>query len=102
VITHHPSDVGVENVSDVGRHVNDWEHIAVWVQNDERKFMSASQHGEYEAKAADDVLWEDTRDPNTPVPSPTPTEPIKVMVVGTRCVPAAAVAGHQVMPSPGS
>jgi lysophospholipase L1-like esterase len=53
-------DVGVENVADVGGHVHDWEHIAVWVQNDQAKFVSASQHGNYEVKAASDVRWDGT------------------------------------------
>jgi lysophospholipase L1-like esterase len=53
-------DVGLENVDDVGGHVHDWEHIAVWVQNDQAKWVSASQHGNYEVKAASDVRWDET------------------------------------------
>ncbi|RYP03901.1 hypothetical protein DL764_004817 [Monosporascus ibericus] len=44
----------------LGGHRHDWEHIAVWVQNGEAKFVSASQHGDYETKAAQDVRWEGT------------------------------------------
>ncbi|WP_328786404.1 MULTISPECIES: NPP1 family protein [unclassified Streptomyces] len=53
-------DVAVEHWPDAGGHVHDWEHIAVWVQNDQAKWVSASQHGGYEIKAADDVLWDGT------------------------------------------
>ncbi|MCX5174406.1 NPP1 family protein [Streptomyces virginiae] len=53
-------DVAVEHWPDAGGHVHDWEHIAVWVQNDQAKWVSASQHGGYEIKAADDVVWDGT------------------------------------------
>jgi lysophospholipase L1-like esterase len=53
-------DVAVEHVVDAGGHVHDWEHIAVWVQNDQAKWVSASQHGHYEVKAAGDVRWDGT------------------------------------------
>lgn len=53
-------DVAVENVIDAGGHVHDWEHIAVWVQNDQAKFVAASQHGHYDVRAAGDVQWDGT------------------------------------------
>ncbi|WKD30886.1 NPP1 family protein [Streptomyces xanthophaeus] len=53
-------DVATELWQDAGGHVHDWEHIAVWVQNDQAKWVSASQHGNYEIKAAGDVLWDGT------------------------------------------
>jgi hypothetical protein len=52
-------DVSVENVIDAGGHTHDWEHIAVWVQNDEAKWVSASQHGKYVVKPAGDVRWDE-------------------------------------------
>lgn len=42
----------------LGGHRHDWEHIAVWTYNGEAQFVSASQHGDYEIKAAADVLWD--------------------------------------------
>lgn len=41
-------------------HRNDWEHIVVWAQNGEAKYVAASQHGDYEIKAASDVRWDGT------------------------------------------
>ncbi|KAI8626821.1 necrosis inducing protein-domain-containing protein [Xylariaceae sp. FL1651] len=53
-------DVVFANVPfDVG-HRNDWEHIAVWVQNGVPKYVAASMHGGYEIKAASDVRWDGT------------------------------------------
>jgi hypothetical protein len=40
-------DVAVEHVPDSGGHRHDWEHIAVWVKDDQAKWVSASQHGLY-------------------------------------------------------
>ncbi|KAI1873960.1 uncharacterized protein JN550_003229 [Neoarthrinium moseri] len=39
-------------------HRHDWEHIIVFVQNGVAKAVAASQHGNYETKAANDVRWE--------------------------------------------
>jgi lysophospholipase L1-like esterase len=58
-------DVSVENVIDAGGHTHDWEHIAVWVQNDQAKWVSASQHGKYVVKPASEVRWD--TDPDTGV-----------------------------------
>ncbi|XXH05160.1 hypothetical protein Hte_011585 [Hypoxylon texense] len=53
-------DVAVANFPfDLG-HRNDWEHIVVFVQDDEAKVVAVSQHGEYETKAAADVRWDGT------------------------------------------
>ena len=41
-------------------HTHDWEHIVVWVQNDEAKFVSVSQHGNYETRPTSDVRFEGT------------------------------------------
>lgn len=48
-------DVAVEHVIDAGGHRNDWEHIAVFVQNGELKVVAASAHGDYDTKSASDV-----------------------------------------------
>ena len=39
-------------------HSNDLEHVVVWVENDHARFVAVSQHGEYQVKSADQVLWE--------------------------------------------
>ncbi|KAI1376744.1 NPP1-domain-containing protein [Hypoxylon crocopeplum] len=53
-------DVAIANFPfDLG-HTNDWEHIAVFVQNDEAKVVSVSQHGGYQIKAASEVRWDGT------------------------------------------
>ncbi|KAK4221545.1 necrosis inducing protein-domain-containing protein [Podospora fimiseda] len=43
-----------------GGHRHDWEHIAVWVNSTTNKalFVGASQHGNFEIKAAKDVRWD--------------------------------------------
>ncbi|RYC62648.1 hypothetical protein CHU98_g3550 [Xylaria longipes] len=51
VLPYLPIDVG---------HRNDWEHIVVWAQGGEAKYVAASAHGDYEIKAAADVRWEGT------------------------------------------
>lgn len=48
------------NFWDVG-HRHDWEHIAVWVKDDKAQYVGASQHGNFEIKAASDVRWEGER-----------------------------------------
>lgn len=53
-------DVAVENVADCCGHTHDWEHIAVWVQNDQAQYVAASQHGHYDVRLASDVLWDGT------------------------------------------
>ncbi|KAL2019550.1 hypothetical protein VTK56DRAFT_9517 [Thermocarpiscus australiensis] len=41
-------------------HTHDWEHIQVWVRRstDTAEFVAASQHGNYEVRAAADVRWD--------------------------------------------
>lgn len=41
-------------------HTHDWEHVIVWVQGDQAKFVSVSQHEGYETKAASDAQFEDS------------------------------------------
>ncbi|WP_239153080.1 family 43 glycosylhydrolase [Virgisporangium aurantiacum] len=53
-------DVATPNCDCSAGHTHDWEHIAVWVQNDQAKWVSASAHGEYDVRMADDILWEET------------------------------------------
>jgi len=44
-------------------HKHDWEHIVVWVQDDQARYVSVSQHQGYEKKAASDVLFYDGTHP---------------------------------------
>ncbi|KAK6072699.1 hypothetical protein SCUP515_07279 [Seiridium cupressi] len=39
-------------------HRHDWEHIVIFVQDGVPKAVAASQHGDYETKAASDVRWD--------------------------------------------
>ncbi|KAK4641436.1 hypothetical protein QC761_501900 [Podospora bellae-mahoneyi] len=43
----HMYDYYFESDFGIGGHRHDWEHIAVWVQNGELKFVSASEHGKW-------------------------------------------------------
>jgi hypothetical protein len=54
-------DVNLEHVCGVGAgHRHDWEHVVVWVKNDEAKYVATSAHGKYHVYPAEDVRWEDT------------------------------------------
>lgn len=46
-----------QSVSGSG-HRHDIEHVVVWVQDGEAKYVSTSGHGEYGTKPADEVAWE--------------------------------------------
>ncbi|CAI4217808.1 unnamed protein product [Parascedosporium putredinis] len=50
-------DVAIQFFLDVG-HTHDWEHIAVWVRNGKAEYVGASQHGNFEIKAASQVRWD--------------------------------------------
>lgn len=41
-------------------HRHDLEHVVVWVFEDEARYVSASAHGDYDTRAAEDLLWEGT------------------------------------------
>ncbi|MEV6899821.1 NPP1 family protein [Amycolatopsis sp. NPDC051372] len=41
-------------------HKHDWEHIVVWVQDDQAKYISVSQHQGYETKPASEVPFQDS------------------------------------------
>ncbi|MFJ2397251.1 NPP1 family protein [Streptomyces sp. NPDC087843] len=53
-------DVAVQNVADAGGHVHDWEHIAVWVKDNQAQYVSTSAHGEYHFHPASEVRWDGT------------------------------------------
>lgn len=53
-------DVAVQHVADVGGHVHDWEHVAVWVKDGQAEYVATSAHGGYEVHKAGDVRWDGT------------------------------------------
>lgn len=46
--------------SSIGGHRHDWEHVVVWVQNDQARYVSTSIHGQFKVYAASSIRWEGT------------------------------------------
>ncbi|MEV0980177.1 NPP1 family protein [Streptomyces sp. NPDC049915] len=46
--------------SSLGGHRHDWEHVAVWVQDNQVKYVSTSNHGSFTVHAASEVRFEGT------------------------------------------
>ncbi|MEU5059130.1 MULTISPECIES: NPP1 family protein [unclassified Streptomyces] len=46
--------------SGLGGHRNDWEHVVVWVQNNEAKYVSTSAHGNFNVYSSDQIRWDGT------------------------------------------
>ena len=46
--------------SSIGGHRNDWEHVVVWVQNDQAQYVSTSAHGQFNVYASSSVRWDGT------------------------------------------
>lgn len=44
----------------LGGHRHDWEHVVVWVQGGEAKYVATSAHGDFDIYAADQMRWEGT------------------------------------------
>nr|WP_202425449.1 NPP1 family protein [Streptomyces sp. HUCO-GS316] len=44
----------------LGGHRHDWEHVVVWVQNNQVKYVSTSNHGDFTVHAASSVRFEGT------------------------------------------
>ncbi|KFH47006.1 hypothetical protein ACRE_021160 [Hapsidospora chrysogenum ATCC 11550] len=52
-------DVALEHVCGVGAgHRHDWEHVVVWVQDDQIRYIAASAHGDYDCRPVEDVRME--------------------------------------------
>ncbi|CAG9982291.1 unnamed protein product [Clonostachys byssicola] len=51
-------DVAVPYIGFLSGHRHDIEHIAVWVKDGAAQYVGASQHGNYEIRAASDVRWD--------------------------------------------
>ena len=50
-------DQGIVGPGSFG-HRHDIEHVIVWVKDDEAKYVSASAHGNYDRRPADQVIWD--------------------------------------------
>ncbi|MET8859115.1 NPP1 family protein [Streptomyces sp. NPDC004579] len=46
--------------SGLGGHRNDWEHVVVWVQDNEVKYVSTSAHGNFNIYTRDQIRWDGT------------------------------------------
>lgn len=46
--------------SGLGGHRHDWEHIVVWVQNSEARYVATSAHGNFDIHSRDRVRWDGT------------------------------------------
>ncbi|MFF9283150.1 NPP1 family protein [Streptomyces griseosporeus] len=44
----------------IGGHRHDWEHVVVWVQDNQVKYVSTSNHGSFTVHAASEVRFEGT------------------------------------------
>ncbi|GGX59055.1 NPP1 family protein [Streptomyces minutiscleroticus] len=44
----------------LGGHRHDWEHIVVWVQNDQAQYVSTSAHGDFSTYGRDQIRWDGT------------------------------------------
>jgi hypothetical protein len=46
--------------SGLGGHRHDWEHVVVWVQNNEARYVSTSAHGNFNVHGRDQIRWDGT------------------------------------------
>jgi hypothetical protein len=46
--------------SGLGGHRNDWEHVVVWVQNNQAQYVSTSAHGNFNVYSSDQIRWDGT------------------------------------------
>lgn len=46
--------------SSLGGHRHDWEHVVVWVQNNEARYVSTSAHGDFNVYNRDQIRWDGT------------------------------------------
>ncbi|MGW9430713.1 NPP1 family protein [Streptomyces decoyicus] len=44
--------------SGLGGHRNDWEHVVVWVRNNEAQYVSTSAHGDFQIHGRDQIRWD--------------------------------------------
>ena len=46
--------------SGLGGHRHDWEHVVVWVQNDQVQYVSTSAHGNFDIQTRDQMRFDGT------------------------------------------
>ncbi|GAB2892853.1 NPP1 family protein [Streptomyces mayteni] len=46
--------------SGLGGHRHDWEHVVVWVQNDQARYVATSAHGQFDIYRSDQIRWDGT------------------------------------------
>ncbi|AGJ53021.1 MULTISPECIES: NPP1 family protein [Streptomyces] len=46
--------------SGLGGHRHDWEHVVVWIQNNEARYVSTSAHGDFDIYNRDQIRWDGT------------------------------------------
>ncbi len=46
--------------SSLGGHRHDWEHVVVWVQNNQAQYVSTSAHGGFSVYSKDQIRWDGT------------------------------------------
>ncbi|MFI5630324.1 NPP1 family protein [Streptomyces sp. NPDC051664] len=46
--------------SGLGGHRHDWEHVVVWVQDNEVRYVSTSAHGNFNVYGRDQIQWDGT------------------------------------------
>jgi hypothetical protein len=46
--------------SSLGGHRHDWEHVVVWVRNDQAQYVATSAHGDFDVHGRDQILWDGT------------------------------------------
>lgn len=44
----------------LGGHRHDWEHVVVWVQNNQAQYVSTSAHGDFDIYGRDQIRWDGT------------------------------------------
>ncbi|GAA3045386.1 NPP1 family protein [Streptomyces glomeratus] len=52
-------DQAVPGIS-LGGHRHDWEHVVVWVQNNQAQYVSTSAHGDFDVYGRDRIRWDGT------------------------------------------
>ncbi|MFE7778205.1 NPP1 family protein [Streptomyces sp. NPDC057445] len=52
-------DQAIPGIS-LGGHRHDWEHVVVWVQNNQAKYVATSAHGDFNIYPRDQIRWDGT------------------------------------------
>ncbi|GAA2283273.1 hypothetical protein GCM10010145_64730 [Streptomyces ruber] len=46
--------------SSLGGHRHDWEHVVVWVRNNQAQYVATSAHGNFDIHSRDQIRWDGT------------------------------------------